>query len=657
MNWKLLADQPELKPYEKEIDRRMGLFSRTRKALAEGRSLTDVANGYLYYGLHRTATGWVYREWAPGADRLSLIGDFNGWNRESHPMKRLPGGDWEIMLEGERALTHLSDFKVTVEKDGRKEDRIPLYATYVRQVPGSVIFNATVWDPPEPFTWHDAGFDASQIGPPLIYEAHVGMATEEARVGTYREFADNVLPRIKDDGYNTVQLMAIMEHPYYGSFGYQVSSFFAASSRFGTPDDLRYLIDRAHSMGLAVLLDLVHSHAVKNTMEGIFLFDGTNGQFFKEGEAGNHPAWGSKVFDYGKKGVLHYLLSNLKFWLEEYHFDGFRFDGVGSMLYKNHGLNTVFSGPDDYFSDNTDEDAVTYLQLAAELVKSVRPGAMLIAEDVSAMPGLCRPVNEGGIGFDYRLSMGLPDFYIRMIKERSFGAWDMDAFCWELLGHRRGEKRIAYAESHDQAMVGDQTIMFRLAGAEMYRGMDHGVPNLKVERAVAMHKLIRLATMAAGGDGYLNFMGNEFGHPEWIDFPREGNGWSHAYARRQWSLAENGYLRYKELGDFDKAMVKLFREGRLLEEDARCLFCHQDDQILIFRRKDAVIALNFHPERSQTALWIPAEAGDYRPCLSSDEKEFGGWAHIRTDMVYHAGAEGGFSVYLPALTGLVLQKI
>ena len=284
----------------------------------------------------------------------------------------------------------------------------------------------------------------------------------------------DILPRIKKDGYNTVQLMAVMEHPYYASFGYQVSNFFAASSWYGTPDDLKALINEAHAMGLSVLLDLVHSHAVKNTAEGINGFDGRDDQFFKEGSAGDHPAWGSKVFDYGKNGVVHFLLSNVRFWLEEYHFDGFRFDGVTSMIYLDHGLGSAFTDYRQYFSMNTDVQAVAYLQLAAELTHEFKRGALCVAEEMSGMPGMCLPVKDGGIGFDYRLSMGLPDFFIKTIKEKQDGQWNIGRLYYELISRRPGEKNIAYCESHDQALVGDKTLMFRLADKEMYWGMNRG---------------------------------------------------------------------------------------------------------------------------------------------------------------------------------------
>jgi len=661
----IVKDDPSLAAFEGDLNERVRRYkNRKKELLARGQTLSDFASGYLYYGFHKEKGGWVYREWAPGATAMHLVGDFNGWDHESHPMTSLGNGDWEIHIPGVRTLRHLSKVKVRVTSPRGSEDRIPLYATYVTQDKTTKSFNATIWNPRKTFTWTDEKFRPKKNVPPIIYEAHVGMATEEERVGTYLEFMRDMLPRIRRDGYNTVQLMAIMEHPYYASFGYQVSNFFAASSWYGTPDDLKALINEAHRLGLTVLLDIVHSHAVKNTAEGINGFDGTEYQFFHAGAKGDHPAWGSKVFDYSRTGVIHFLLSNVKFWLDEYHFDGFRFDGVTSMIYHDHGLGTAFTSPAQYFSMNTDVDAVTYLMLAADLAHEVKKGCVLIAEDMSGMPGMCRPIRDGGIGFDYRLSMGLPDFFIKTIKEKQDGHWEISKLYWELICRRAYEKVIAYAESHDQALVGDKTIMFRLADKEMYWGMNRGDPNMIVERAMALHKMIRLVTIGAGGEGYLNFMGNEFGHPEWIDFPREGNGWSFKHARRLWSLAENGYLRYEQLGDFDKAMVELIKKYDVLEGGmADCLRQHETDQILVYERKGCIFAFNFHPTNSQTGLFINArEHGDYQVILSSDDKAFGGYDRIDKSVVYHTWAHDpqlgdGFAIYLPARTAVVLRKV
>ena len=562
--YRILEIDPWLGPYAGEIDLRMKRYQAKRdEILPQGGSIADFANGYLYYGFHRTEDGWVFREWLPGADEVWLTGDFNGWNRTSHPLTRLENGVWEICLPGADALRHGQYAKLMVRRGDNCFERLPAYSTRTRMDWDFNKLCTQVWAP-DPYPWTDAGYREHDFGEPLIYEAHVGMAQEYEGIGTYREFADSNLERIRDLGYNTVQLMAIQEHPYYGSFGYQVTNFFAASSWYGEPEDLKYLINKAHGMGLRVLLDVVHSHACPNEGEGLNGQDGTDGQYFLSGGEGWHPAWGTRLFNYGRYEVLHYLLSNLKFWLEEYHFDGFRFDGVTSMIYKNHALGTAFTGYDMYFSMNTDLDALNYLQLANELIHTVHPKALTVAEDMSGCPGMCLPVKAGGIGFDYRLSMGEPDYWIKLLKEVRDEDWSMHGLWYEMTTRRPEEKCIAYCESHDQALVGDKTILFRMADAEMYTGMEKSHHSMTMDRAIELHKMIRLLTLTLGGHGYLNFMGNEFGHPEWVDFPREGNGWSYKYARRQWSLADNPFLKYEWLRDFDKAMIALAKEYDVL---------------------------------------------------------------------------------------------
>ena len=655
--YKILEYDGALRPFQRDIELRMDNFKRLRRRLTHGGKLTDFANAHEYYGFHRLPDGWVYREWAPAADALYLTGDFNGWNQTSHPLSRLSDGNWELHLPAD-ALHDGSRVKTVVQNGDRLSLHVPLYARRVVQDPVSWEWICEVWDPLAPYPWTDKGFRAEEH--PFIYEAHVGMATEEWRPGSYREFADNVLPRIRDLGYNTIQLMAIMEHPYYGSFGYQVSSFFAASSRFGYPEELKYLVNRAHEMGIAVLLDVVHSHAVRNTVEGINEFDGTEYQFFHAGAQGDHPAWGTKCFNYGKDEVLHFLLSNLKFWMTEYHFDGFRFDGVTSMLYHDHGLGAAFTDLKMYFSLNTDTEAITYLQLANELIREVNPRAVTIAEDMSGMPGMCVPVRDGGIGFDYRLAMGLPDMWIRLIREQRDEDWSLDAIWHELTA--RMAATIAYVESHDQALVGDKTVMFRLADAAMYTDMDKICHNPVIDRAVALHKLLRLVTMAAGGNGYLNFMGNEFGHPEWIDFPREGNGWSHKYCRRQWSLVDNGYLKYGQLNEFDKTMIHTARKYDILGDGtAHLRLLHQHDHMLAFERGGLVFVFNFDPQYSREDYVIPVSAAcDHEVLFTSDDEAFGGFGRIPHGVrsAFVPGHDGpALQLGLPSRTAMVLKPV
>ncbi len=661
MSYKILEIDPYLKSFENDINLRMDNYKRKRyELLGDKGNIVEFANGHNYFGFHRTKTGWVYREWAPAADAMFLTGDFNEWDTTACPMRRLENGVFEVHIKGAKALLPGQKVQAIVVHNGQQLRRIPTYATRVVQDPVTYMWCAEIEDQIKKFKWTDEEFKTPDT--PFIYECHIGMAQDKYDVGTYEEFRKLTLPRIKELGYNTIQIMAIMEHPYYGSFGYQVSNFFAASSRYGSSVELKKLIDTAHEMGIAVLLDVVHSHAVKNTNEGLNQFDGTEYQFFHSGGKGEHSAWGTKLFNYGKNEVLHFLLSNLKYWMEVFHFDGFRFDGVTSMLYLDHGLGSAFSDYSMYFSMNTDVEAVTYLQLANELIHKVNPGAITIAEDMSGMPGMCIPVEDGGIGFDYRLSMGVPDLWIKTLKEKADEDLDIYKLWYELVGRRPAEKNIGYAESHDQALVGDKTIMFRLCDADMYTGMNKFGGNMVVDRGIALHKMIRLVTASLAGEGYLNFMGNEFGHPEWIDFPREGNGWSYHYCRRQWNLVDNENLRYCELNDFDKAMIALLKEDKILEKQAQNRWMHQDDKVLIYNKGDDVFVFNFHPTKSFEGYFVPvATEGKYQVVLSSDDGTFGGQSRVDKDYVYETMRTEhdwiGFKCYLPNRCAFVLKKI
>lgn len=660
MSYKIIELDSALKPYENDIKLRMDLYHKTRKELLEkNKDIVNFASGADYFGFHRTNDGWVYREWAPGAEKMYLMGDMNEWNPTSLPMTKKENGIFELYLKGKDYLYDGCKVKAVVIHNGNKLERIPLYIHRVVQDPKTIAWCGEIVDE-EPYVWHDSNFKMHKK--PFIYECHIGMAEEEQKVGTFNEFTENILPRIKDLGYDTIQIMAIMEHPYYGSFGYQVSNFFAVSSRFGKPNELKHLIDTAHGLGIGVLLDVIHSHAVKNTAEGINEFDGTDYQFFHSGEKGEHPAWGTKLFNYGKHEVIHFLLSNLKYWQDEFHFDGFRFDGVTSMLYHDHGLGTAFTDYSKYFSLNTDVEAITYLQLANELIHKNNPYALTIAEDMSGMPGMCLPIEDGGIGFDYRLTMGVPDMWIKLLKTQKDEDWNMHYIYYELTGRRPKEKCIGYAESHDQALVGDKTIMFWLCDKEMYTHMSKLTQSLVIDRGIALHKMIRLITLSLAGEGYLNFMGNEFGHPEWIDFPREGNNWSYYYCRRQWHLADDSLLKYQYLQKFDKAMISFAKENNLFDYSPVSLYIDDDKHIIIYSRGDILFAFNFHPVKSFDSYVVKTMSlGNYHPVLTTDNPEFGGFSRIKEDITYFAEKQKdgtyGFKVYLPSRTAICFKKL
>lgn len=664
----LIELDPLLKPYAPQLRERFNHYQHFKSAIEKTRGvLGEISQGHLYFGFNRDESGIWYREWAPAAHSLSLIGDFNEWNRDANPMSVDDWGIWHIFLPDDEysdRLTHSSRVKVHVKSALGEHDRIPAYIQRVIQE-SETEFTGQYWSPSYIYQWrHDSPqFDTNTEGV-RIYEAHVGMAQDEEKVGTFTEFTKNVLPRIADLGYNTIQLMAIMEHPYYASFGYHVSNFFAVSSRFGTPEELKELIDTAHGMGLLVIMDLVHSHAVKNINEGLNRFDGSDHHYFHAGEKGEHTAWDSLCFDYSKYEVQRFLLSNIRYWLETYRFDGFRFDGVTSMLYNDHGLGHKFSGYSDYFNANVELDAMAYLMLANEVVHAVNPNAISIAEDMSGMPGLARPIDEGGLGFDYRLAMGIPDYWIRLLKEKKDEDWHIGQVYGMLCNRRAGEKHIAYVESHDQSIVGDKTLAMQLMDAELYTNMSVFTQSLRIARGIALHKLIRLLTFSLGGEGYLNFMGNEFGHPEWIDFPREGNNNSYWYARRQWHLVDDDTLYYKHLNAFDIAMQQLDIHYHLLsDEDIQLLFIHEDAKQIIYSRGGLVFAFNLHPTVSATDLRIPVpERTDYRIILNSDDTKFGGYGaaegiHYPWQDVEMEGYTQSIQLYLPARSAQVLSPV
>ena len=663
---KLVERDSYLAPYSLSIEGRYQYFvRREREFTKNGRqTLSDFASGYLYFGLHRTSTGWVFREWAPNATRIVLIGDFSNWEeRPEYELKPLAGGVWERKMP-RKALAHGQHYKMKVYWKGGCGERIPAWVRRVVQDETTKIFCAQVWAPEQEYQFKHKKFVPKRT-PLLIYECHIGMAQEEEKVGTYREFREKVLPRVAADGYNCIQIMAIQEHPYYGSFGYHVSNFFAASSRFGTPEELKELIDAAHGMGIAVIMDLVHSHAVKNENEGLGLLAGDPAQYFYGDDKRIHSAWDSLCFDYGKNEVVHFLLSNCKYWLEDFKFDGFRFDGVTSMIYYSHGLGEAFCSYADYFNAGQNGDAICYLTLANKLIHELNPKAITIAEEVSGMPGLAAPIEDGGYGFDYRMAMNIPDFWIKIIKERKDEDWKPSEIFWELTNRRKDEKTISYAESHDQALVGDKTIVFRLIDSDMYWHFNRGDETYMVSRGIALHKMIRLMTISTINGGYLNFMGNEFGHPEWIDFPREGNGWSHKYARRQWSLVDNPNYNYTLLGEFDKAMVELVGDVRNFQNRPVQEIWHNDgDQILAFSRKDLIFVFNFSPNRSFTDYGLLVPEGSYSIVLNTDSARFGGNALVdetqthftQFDKLHARRKKGWLMLYLPARTALVLKK-
>lgn len=670
----LLKHDPYLKNHENEIRRRYKCFKDQLLKIESSEGLLDFCKSYERYGIHCLPDNSVHiLEWAPGAESVFLRGDFNGWERLTHPFKKLPFGKWELTLppgdDGSCQLKHLDRVKIVVLKKSTGElcDRNSPWAPYVTREPTNTLYSQRIWNPPEAERYK---FKHPKVAPPKslrIYECHIGIASEDYWVANYKNFMDNVLPRIKHQGYNAIQIMAVMEHAYYASFGYQVTAFFAASSRYGTPDELKALVDRAHELGIYVLLDVVHSHASKNTMDGLNEFDGTTSCFFHDGGRGTHCLWDSRLFDYTQMETLRLLLSNCHWYLEEYQFDGFRFDGVTSMLYHSHGMGHGFSGDyNEYFGLNVDTESLVYLMLANHVIHTFHPNAITIAEDVSGMPALCRPVDEGGGGFDYRLGMAIPDLWIKLLKEIKDEDWNMGHIVHTMTNRRWQEKTVAYAESHDQALVGDKTLAFWLMDKEMYTNMSVLTELTPViDRGIALHKIIRMLTHSLGGEAWLNFIGNEFGHPEWLDFPRKGNNESYHHARRQWHLVEDPLLRYKFLNNFDRALNAADEKYHWLPADpAYVSWKHEDDKVVAYERAGLLFVLNFHPFKSFSDYRVGLDTpGKYKVVLDSDAEEFGG--HKRIDRTVdhftlnepYAGRRHSIKAYIPSRVGLIYAKV
>jgi len=661
----VLTDDPYLAPYLETIARRKKRAEEVEQRITSGRmSLEEFASGHEYFGLHRCDGEWNFTEWAPNAEAIYLIGSFTDWreNPEFALSRINEHGTWQISLPADE-LKHGDLYRLRIHWKGGSGDRIPAYARRVVQDDHTKIFNAQVWTPESQYRWTNPGYKHTHAVP-LIYETHIGMAQENAGIGTYNEFREKILPRIAGAGYNTIQIMGAMEHPYYGSFGYHVSSFFALSSRFGTPEEFKRLVDEAHGAGLSVIIDIVHSHAVSNEVEGLSRFDGTYYQYFHDGDRGRHIAWDSRLFDYGKSEVMHFLLSNCRYWLDEFRIDGFRFDGITSMLYLHHGLGPAFDSYGKYFDSSVDEDAVSYLSLANKLIHLLRPDAITIAEDVSGMPGLAAPIRDGGCGFDYRLAMGVPDCWFKLVNDIRDEDWNMGYLWHELTNRRADERTIGYVESHDQALVGGKSLIFELIDEPIYGFMRVSDVHPLVDRGMAIHKMSRMITLAAVGDGYMNFMGNEFGHPEWIDFPREGNNWSYHHARRLWNLRDDPGLKYHYLADFDKAIIELIRRKNVIPKTPpRLIAIRETDKIIAFERAGLLFFFNFHPDKSVSDYPFEVLPGEYTLVLDTDEPMFGGHGRLAQDQRHITIPERDKNVlrhclklYLPCRCGFVLQK-
>lgn len=669
-------EDPELAPYRDFFLQRCSRFEQEKTRIEKNfGSLKAYSDIYTHFGPHlikgKDGNFWRWREYMPHATEIWLTTSKLNFKRNAqYRFTNKGNGEFELTLPQE-ALPHGEYVELRVQgpmppqkSDGSIPElpvpmrRVPAFAQWVEQDPHvPEQWCARIWAPENPYQFKHHRRGLLQF--PRIYEAHVGMAQSSLQhfgesVGTYDYFRRFVLPRIREDGYTAVQLMGILEHPLYKSFGYQVSSYYAPSSRYGNPDQFKELVDAAHGLGLAVILDITHGHACANTEQGLACYDGSN-YFF----SAKYNQWGTPSFDYGNEMARRFLLSNCRYWMEEFRIDGFRFDAVGNMLYIDHGVNDSFShvGRCFYGKDGQPREDVygeLYLCLANDLIHNMDEHAITIAEEFSGMPGLtCSPA-EGGLGFDYRFAMGIPDFWAKAIENPK----DMGSMWYEMTNHRPYDRTISYVECHDQCINGDDAMIWRLLGDSMYRYMGASSETWNISRGLAFYRLMRLLTLTAADAGYLNFMGNEFGHPEWLD--------AEEHAHRQWHLADQPDLKYASLAAWDKAQLNIL-VGQHLDDflqQPMFRFIHEDMRLLAFERGHLLFVFNFHETEPRENLLFAVTPGKYIEILSSDQKKFGGHGnleiteppleHFTTPLPHRP--EGDINLYIPPMVALVLLR-
>ncbi|KAH9622869.1 hypothetical protein KSS87_007872 [Heliosperma pusillum] len=465
-------------------------------------------------------------------------------------------------------LPHGSKYRVYFNTPDGPLERVPAWATYVLPDEEGNQSCAVHWDPSPEFT-HKWKNNSPKAPKSLrIYECHIGISGSDPKVSSFLEFSEKVLPYIKDLGYNAIQLFGVVEHKDYFTAGYRVTNFYAVSSRYGTPEDFKRLVDEAHGLGLLVFLDIVHSYSAADEMVGLSLFDGTNDCYFHTGKRGHHKYWGTRIFKYGDVDVLQFLLSNLTWWIEQYHIDGFQFHSIPSMIYTHNGFATFTGDLEEYCNQYVDRDALMYLILANDILHALHPNIITIAEDATLYPGLCEPSSQGGLGFDYYVNLAAPEMWLSLLENVPDNEWSMSKIVTTLMGNKAyTNKMLLYAENHNQSISGGRSLAEILLGAEI----DSNLSTSSLLRGSSLHK--------------------------GVEFPTSNNNFSYELASRRWDLLSDQGV-HQELFHFDQDMMKLDKAGKVL---SRCL-------------------PNVHHVNDDTMI-----------ILNSDEKKYGGQGAINTD--------------------------
>ncbi|MEP6990043.1 MAG: 1,4-alpha-glucan branching protein GlgB, partial [bacterium] len=583
--------------------------------------------------------------WAPNAERVSVVGDWCNWDGRQYPMRRLDGsGLWELFVPGVGAnALYKYELRTSQGVPRLKSDPMGFKMQQAPETASIVVAEGT-------YTWRDDGWMAARVRhepvrePVHIYEVHLGswarVPEDDNRSLTYREIAPRLAAHVKKLGFTHVELLPVMEHPFYGSWGYQVTGYFAPSSRYGTPDDLRFLIDTLHQAGIGVMLDWVPAHFPKDD-NALRRFDGTALYEHEDARLAEHPDWGTLIFNYGRREVRNYLVANALYWLNEFHVDGLRVDAVASMLYLDYSREAGQWVPNKY-GGRENLDAIDFLREMNAVVADEAPGCITIAEDSTAWPGVTRSIHEGGLGFTFKWNMGwMHDTLQYFEKDPIYRRYHQDLLTFAMIYEH--SEHFIMPLSHDE--------MVHLKGS-LYQKMpgDHW-QKLANLRALFAYMLTRPGKS-------LLFMGSEYGAP---------GEWNHDVSL-DWHLSEHGdraaMMAYMErLGAVYRAHSAFWQ----LDGEPRGFewidVSDRDHSVLSYVRRSndehAVVVMNLQPEpHASYRIGVP-EAGEYACVLSSDAESWGGsgsgtMGTVTTDDLPYHGRRYSLNLALPPLAVLVL---
>ena len=607
------------------------------------------SNAYEYFGSHRKNKNTVvFRVWAPDAKNVSVTGDFNDWSETENPMKQLKnsGGVWEAEIKNIKPYD-MYKYCITAA-DGRTLMKCDPYGFHMETRPGTA---TKYYEIDDCYEWHDAKWVEGRNGkniyesPVNIYEIHAGSwkQYDDGNFYSYRALADALVPYVKKMGYTHIEFMPLTEYPFDGSWGYQVTGYFAATSRYGEPKDLMYLVDKCHENGIGVILDWVPAHFPKDA-NGLYEFDGGPLYEYSDPRKGEHYGWGTRVFDFGKNEVRSFLMSSASFWLKKYHLDGIRIDAVASMLYLDYDRKDGEWVPNKN-GGNENLEAVEFLQKLNENIFRDFPYAMMIAEESTSWPMVTKPVFSGGLGFNFKWNMGWMNDILRYFSlDGFFRKYNHDCITFSMF--YAFSENFVLPISHDEVVHGKKSLIDKMPGSydEKFAGV----------RAF-------LGYMMAHPGKKLMFMGQEFG--QFIEWNYEkGLDWLLLDYPKHRALQNY----FKKINEFYKANPAFWQIDYSWEGFSWISSDDKDNSVIAFRRidekgKEIIVVCNFtNVERCDYRIGIPKK-GAYKIVFNSDDVDFGGEGKgnkgkLKTESINMHGFEQSISLDLPPMSAIYIKK-